>query len=49
MLCTDVCKCKDCSKDKQNHESNSDNLVEQEEANVCYDSDYSDDSKREYI
>ena len=30
LLCTDVCKCKDCNNNKQDQESDCDNLVEEE-------------------
>ena len=41
LLCTDVCKCKDCNNNKQYDENNCDDLVEdgEDEENICYDSD----------
>ena len=49
LLCADVCKCKDCNHNKEDEESDCNDLVEEEEEYVYYDSDYSDDSEFEYI
>ena len=48
LPCANVCKCKDYNHKKQDEESDCNDLVEEEE-NVYYDSDYSDDSEFEYI
>ena len=41
LLYSDVSKCKDCNKSKQDEENDCDDLVKEEEKSVCYDSDYS--------
>ena len=48
LPCTDVCKCKVCYNNKRDAENDYDNLV-QEEENVYYDSDFSDNSECECI
>ena len=48
LSCTDVSKCKYCN-NKQDKENNCDGLVEEDEENVYYDSDYSDNLEFEYI
>ena len=48
LPCTNVCKCKNCNNNKRDDKSDSNTLV-QEEENVYYDSNYSDDSEYGYI
>ena len=44
LTCTDACKCKDCNNNKQDEKNDCDDSVkEEEEENVYYDSDYSND------